>query len=350
MPINRFPIFFFNRWQHAVALEILGDSDAVEVNFLKTDMPDGETWPVMENCLGYQISSARDEVPAQYHADAAFLAKMPKLLAVCTGGAGYDTVDPDACTAAGVLVCNQAGENREAVAEHTLGLFISLGKNIHAADRRMRGDRDWYRGDFIGQDMLGKTVGIVGLGHIGTRVAEICGTLFRMRVLAYDPYLTDTQFAERGAERVELETLLREADYVTVHTPRNRETEGMFGAREFGLMKETAYFVITARGGIVDEPALADALKSGGIAGAGVDVFQVEPPPLDDPLIGLDNVILTPHTAGITVDARMNTARGAVNQWLTLADGRRPERIVNPEVWPRFAERYAELVGRPIGD
>ncbi len=348
MPINRFPLFFFNRWQHAVAQEILEGSDAVEIRFLKTDMDETETWPAIETGLGYQIGSARDELPTQYHVSADFLARAPKLLAVCTHGAGYDTVDVDACTGAGVLVCNQAGENREAVAEHALGMMLTLGKRIFEADRRMRSDRDWDRNQFMGQDMVGKTVGIVGLGHIGGRVAELCGQLFRMRVLAYDPYLSKDEFQAKGAVPTPLDELLAESDYVTVHTPRTTETTGMFGAREFGLMKKSAYFVITARGGIVDEAALANALKSGGIAAAGVDVFAVEPPPLDDPLVGLDNIILTPHTAGVTVDARMNCARGAASQWLALADGKRPDRIVNPEAWSKFSERYAEIVGKPM--
>ncbi|MEL0019385.1 MAG: hypothetical protein VW709_05885 [Rickettsiales bacterium] len=145
MPINRFPLFFFNRWQHAVAQEILEGSDAVEIRFLKTDMDETETWPAIETGLGYQIGSARDELPTQYHVSADFLARAPKLLAVCTHGAGYDTVDVDACTGAGVLVCNQAGENREAVAEHALGMMLTLGKRIFEADRRMRSDRDWDR-------------------------------------------------------------------------------------------------------------------------------------------------------------------------------------------------------------
>jgi D-3-phosphoglycerate dehydrogenase len=348
MPINRFPLFFFNRWQHAVAQEILGGSDAVEIRFLKTDMPETEIWPAIETALGYQIGSTRDELPTQYQVTSDLIAKAPKLLAVCTHGAGYDTVDADACTEAGIIVCNQAGENREAVAEHALGMMLSLGKNIFEADRRMRSDRDWNRNQFIGQDMLGKTVGIIGLGHIGSRVAELCGQLFRMRVLAYDPYLSPEEFKAKGAEPTPLDELLAESDYVTVHTPRNEETKGMFGAREFGLMKESAYFVITARGGIVDEAALADALKSGGITAAGIDVFAVEPPPLDDPLVQLDNVILTPHTAGVTEDARMNCARGAANQWLSLADGQRPERIINPDAWPKFCERYAEIVGKQM--
>lgn len=348
MPINRFPLFLFNRWQHAIGQEILEESDAIEIRFLKSDMPENQTWPAIETALGYQIGSARDELPPQYHVTSELIERAPKLLAVCTHGAGYDTVDADACTEAGIIVCNQAGENREAVAEHALGMMLSLGKNIFAADRRMRSDRDWNRNQFMGQDMLGKTVGIVGLGHIGSRVAELCGQLFRMRVLAYDPYLSAEDFKARGAEPLPLEELLQQSDYVTVHTPRNEETKGMFGEREFGLMRESAYFVITARGGIVDEAALAAALKSGGIAAAGIDVFAVEPPPLDDPLVQLDNVILTPHTAGVTEDARMNCARGAASQWLALADGIRPDRIVNPAAWPKFAERYADIVGKSI--
>ena len=348
MPINRFPLFYFNRWQHPIGQELLDETNAFDIRFLKTDMPETETWPTIETSLGFQIGSARDELPLQYHVNAEFLKRAPKLIAVCTHGAGYDTVDAAACTEAGVLICNQTGKNGEAVAEHALGMMLSLGKKILEADRRMRSDREWDRNQFMGQDMLGKTVGIVGLGNIGRRVAELCGQLFRMRVLAYDPYLSADDFKERGAEPVPLQELLRESDYVTVHTPRTAETTGMFGVKEFGLMKESAYFVITARGGIVDEGALADALKSGGIAAAGVDVFAVEPPPLDDPLVGLGNVILTPHTAGVTVDARKNCARGAAEQWIAFAEGHRPARIVNPDAWPKFCERYQEHVGKPM--
>ena len=348
MAINRFPLFYFNRWQHPIGQELLDETDAFDVRFLKTEMPETETWPKIETSLGFQIGSARDELPGQYHVSTAFLKSAPKLIAVCTHGAGYDTVDLDACTQAGVLVCNQTGKNGEAVAEHALGMMLSLGKKILEADRRMRSDRDWDRNLFMGQDMLGKTVGIVGLGNIGRRVAELCGQLFRMRVLAYDPYLSPVDFKDRGAEPVQLDELLRESDYVTVHTPRTEKTKGMFSAKEFGLMKKSAYFVITARGGIVDEVALANALKSGGLAAAGIDVFAVEPPPLDDPLVGLANVILTPHTAGVTVDARMNCARGAAEQWIALAEGCRPDRIVNPDVWPKFCKRYEEYVGKPM--
>ena len=223
MPINRFPLFYFNRWQHPIGQELLDETNAFDIRFLKTDMPETETWPAIETSLGFQIGSARDELPLQYHVNAEFLKRAPKLIAVCTHGAGYDTVDAAACTEAGVLICNQTGKNGEAVAEHALGMMLSLGKKILEADRRMRSDREWDRNQFMGQDMLGKTVGIVGLGNIGRRVAELCGQLFRMRVLAYDPYLSADDFKERGAEPVPLQELLRESDYVTVHTLARRK-------------------------------------------------------------------------------------------------------------------------------
>ena len=130
MSINRFPIFYFNRMQHRVAPEMLEDSEAFDIRFLNTDMAESDTWPAIKTSLGYQIGSARDELPERYHVTAKLLRKAPKLLAVCTHGAGYDTVDVDACTEAGVIVCNQAGRNREAVAEHVLGMMISLGKRF----------------------------------------------------------------------------------------------------------------------------------------------------------------------------------------------------------------------------
>lgn len=250
-----------------------------------------------------------------------------------------------ACTAAGIIVCNQSGSNKEAVAEHALGLILALSKKFMPADRAMRRSANTDRFAMTGNDVLGKTLGIVGIGQIGTRVAELCRGLLRMEVLACDPHLDEATIAARGARKVELDELLARADFVSVHCPRDTTTLGMFGDAQFARMKPTAYFVQTARGGIHDEAALARALADGRIAGAGIDVFLQEPPSPDHPLLGFDNVIATPHNAGITQEALRGMAQAAAEQWIAIFAGEVPPRLVNPEVWPLYSARFKACFG-----
>ena len=167
-----------------------------------------------------------------------------------------------------------------------------------------------------------------------------------MRVLAYDPYLPADVMAARGAEKVErLDDLLRQADYVSINCPHTAETRGMIGAREYALMQPHAYFITTARGGIHDEAALVNALRDKRIAGAGLDVWEDEPPSTDHPLLKFDNVLLSPHTAGITRQSRHNIAKIAAEQLLGMLDGKRPPRLLNPEVWSAYRERFERIMG-----
>ena len=340
---------YFESWFHPVADEILARRPDIQPVRLEYAGDAEANWTAMAEAHGYQVS-ARTELRAPWFPGRAMLARCPNLLAVSSTGAGYDVVDVDACTEMGIIVVNQSGTNKEAVAEHALGMMLCVSKQMIQSDRALRRDRDWDRGGFTGREMRGKTVGVVGLGQIGTRTAELCGGLFRMRVLAYDPYLSAEEISARGGEKAELADLLREADYVSVHCPRTTETLGMFGAAEFAAMKPTAYFVNTARGGIHDEPALADALRRGVIAGAGIDVFPDEPPPMDHPLLGLDNVIVSMHIAGITEEAREAMAAAAAEQWITIFDGKRAPRIVNPEAWPAYVARFEKILGFKVED
>jgi D-3-phosphoglycerate dehydrogenase / 2-oxoglutarate reductase len=317
----------------------------VRLDKLENESPDAAAAPILTAAHAYQIGSARDEIATKYHATAALLARAPNLLIVSTNGVGYDTVNVKDCTAAGVLVVNQAGGNREAVAEHVVGMMLCLAKRIVEVDRAMRREKNLDRNRFIGNDMFGKSIGIIGIGHVGSRIAELCGGLFKMRVLACDPYLTKEEIAARGAEKVELADLLGRADVVSVNCPLSDETRGMIGAREFALMQPHAYFVTAARGFIHDEAALAAALTAKQIAGAGLDVWAKEPPPVDHPLLQFDNVIVSPHTAGVTVETRANMAKIAAAQILDALDGKRPPRIVNPEVWPAYVKRYEQAFG-----
>jgi len=180
---------------------------------------------------------------------------------------------------------------------------------------------------------------------VGRRVAELARGLFAMRVLAYDPYLSADEVAERGAEKVELADLMRQADYVSLNCPLTEETHGMIGAREFALMQPHAYFITTCRGHVHDEAALLKALRGKRVAGAGLDVWSKEPPPRDHPLLQFDNVLASPHTAGITHQARVNMGRIAAEQLIDALDGKRPSRVVNPEVWPLYAKRFERTLG-----
>ena len=189
-------------------------------------------------------------------------------------------------------------------------------------------------------------LGIIGLGHVGSRVAELCRGLFQMRVLAFDPYLTAEVMQARGVEKVEtLEELMRQSDYVSTNCPHTKETRGMMGAAAFAMMQPHAYYITTARGGIHDEAALAEALGKKQIAGAGLDVWEDEPPPTDHPLMQFDNVLVSPHTAGITRQSRHNIAKIAAEQMLDILDGKKPPRLLNPEVWPAYQDRFQRILG-----
>ena len=338
-------IVYFEKFADPVTATILAREPSITVQQLQLSDSDAENWQALSAAHGYQIRAARDELPAHFFANSEFLARCPNMLAVSSMGAGFDTVDLDACSAAGVIVVNQAGGNAEAVAEHTLGLMLALSKRIGETNQFMRARDGIERNSYMGRNIQGKTIGIIGLGHIGRRMAELCGTLFAMRVLAYDPYLADSDFAERGAHSTSFEDLLANADFVTVHCPRTAETVNLLDARAFERMKPGAIFINTARGGIHDEAALYAALQGGHLGAAGLDVWAVEPPPKSHPLLSLPNVMASPHTAGVTHEARRRVASYAGEQLLDIFAGRRPPRLLNPEIWPVFQERYKSLFG-----
>jgi D-3-phosphoglycerate dehydrogenase len=344
MAANVKRLAYFEQWIDPVAVEMLGKEPDIELSRLLFETPEADSWAVLSRSHGYQILP-RGDLREPWFGNGALLAKCPRLLAISSTGAGYDMVDVDACTKAGVIVVCQTGTNKEAVAEHALGLMIALSKKIGITDKALRTGTFVDRYAFTGNDILGKTVGIVGIGHIGTRVAELCGGLLRMRVLACDPYLSAEEVKARGAEKVELDQLLEQSDFVTVHCPRSAETFGMLGAAQFARMKPSAFFLNTARGGIHKEDDLAAALAARQIAGAGIDVFLVEPPPASHPLLQFDNVIASPHIAGVTHEAMHEMARAAAEQWIDLFAGKVPPRLVNPEVWPRYCERFERVLG-----
>ncbi|MEA2743501.1 MAG: D-3-phosphoglycerate dehydrogenase / 2-oxoglutarate reductase [Acetobacteraceae bacterium] len=343
MAINRKRLVFFERWFDPIAEQILDAQDDIELTRLQYADPEQDNWQALASACGYQVA-ARTELVAPWFGTADLLSRCPLMLALCSAGAGFDVIDVDACNAAGVIVCSQSGTNSEPVAEHAIGLMLALTKRVGSSNRALMRGTATDRFALTGNDIKRKTAGIVGIGQIGRLTAKYCAA-FDMRVLAYDPHLSAEQIAERGAMKVDFATLLAESDFISVHCPRNRETLGMFGTAEFAQMKPNAYFINTARGKIHDETALLEALRSGLIAGAGLDVFDVEPPPADHPLLLLDTVIATPHIAGATAEALHAMSRAAAEQWIGLLCGRVPPRLVNPEAWPRYSERFESIIG-----
>ena len=345
MTVNNKRVFYVKYLAHNIYADILKSRPDVRLDRLENESPDEVAAPILEAAHAYQIGAARDELARHFHVDQDLLRRTPNLLVVSSNGAGFDPVDVDACTAAGVLVVNQSGGNANSVAEHALGMLLTLSKRIIESDRVLRRQRDVNRNSLIGNEAQGKTIGIIGLGNVGRRIAELCKGLLHMKVIAYDPYLTAEEMAKRGGEKVELDELLRRADYVSISCPLTKESRGMIGGREFALMQPHAFFITTARGFIHDEDALEDALRNKRIAGAGLDVWAKEPPPPEHPLLQFDNVLASPHTAGVTVEARENMGRIAAEQVLDALDGKRPPRIINPEVWPAYARRFERAFG-----
>jgi D-3-phosphoglycerate dehydrogenase / 2-oxoglutarate reductase len=233
--------------------------------------------------------------------DAEALAAADRLSVVARAGIGLDNVDVPAATARGVLVVNAPTSNIVSAAEHAVALLLAVARNLPAADASLqRGE--WTRSKFTGVEVAGKTVGVVGLGRIGILVAQRLSA-FGVRLLAYDPYVQPARAAQIGVRLVGLEDLLRESDFITIHLPKTAETVGIIGARELALTKPGVRIVNAARGGLVDEQALAEAIRSGHVAGAGIDVFATEPT-TSSPLFGLPGVVVTPHLGASTVEAQ----------------------------------------------
>src|SRR5437868_3326432 len=261
MSVNSKRVFYVKYLAHPIYETILKARPDVRLDRLENESPDAVAAPILSAAHAYQIGAARDELAKHFHVDQDLLRRAPNLLIVSSNGAGFDPVDVEACTRAGVLVVNQSGGNAHSVAEHALGMLLTLSKRIIEADRALRRERDVNRNALMGTEAQGRTIGIVGIGNVGRRIAELCKGLLGMKVLAYDPYLSAAEISARGGEKVELDDLLRRSDYVSISCPLTKDNRGMVGAREFSLMQPHAYFVTTARGFIHDEAALFDALR-----------------------------------------------------------------------------------------
>ncbi len=259
---------------------------------------------------------------------AELLARASALKIIGRAGAGVDTIDVPAATAAGVKVMNTPGQNANGVAELVFGLMFSLVRHLTRASSSLKEGR-WEKNGLAGTELLGKTIGVIGYGAIGRRVGTMAKAL-GLTVLAYDPYLNDGQIQASGAVPAQPDEIYSTADFVTLHLPKTRETAGLIGAEVLGKMKPSACLINCARGGLVDEAALAEALGSGRLAGAALDVFAQEPPSADNPLLALPNFIGTPHLGASTAESQVNVARAVAEQMIAFFQTGALDGVVNP--------------------
>ena len=266
------------------------------------------------------------------------MAACKRLKVVGRHGVGLDTVDIPAATKLGVAVVHAPGSNSQSVAEHALMLMLMCAKRARQVDRWTR-EGNWSARGGGNAELKGKTLGIVGIGNIGRRVAKFCGAI-GMTVLAYDKYVPAEEIRRRGAEPVEsLQALLPRVDVLTCHTPLTPETRHMINDTTLGLMKRGAIYVNTSRGGVQEERALFEALTRGQLGAAGIDVFEEEPCGIDNPLLNLDNVVLSTHMAGVTREATARASVQVTSEMLRVLRGETPNVLVNPEVGPRLGLR-----------
>lgn len=266
------------------------------------------------------------------------------LVVIGRSGAGYDKVDVAACTDCDVLLFNAPLALNHPTASTALLFMLALAKRLLPQDRITRAGRWDLQAAEMGQEILGRTLGIIGLGHSGRELARLAAP-FDLRILAYSPHADSAQAAALGVTLTSLDQLLREADFVSVHARPRPENRHMLGAAQFALMKPGAYFINIARGELVDQPALVDVLQQRRIAGAALDVFEIEPLPANDPLVSLDNVILTPHWSASTHDVWRATGRAMVDGMLRAARGELPDNVVNVDVLgrPGFQTKLAKF-------
>jgi D-3-phosphoglycerate dehydrogenase len=252
-----------------------------------------------------------------------------QLQVVARHGVGLDYIPVATCTERGLPVIFTPNANTESVAEHVIGSMIGLAHYFGPADRAVR-SHQWQRRDgMIGIDLFRRSIGIIGMGRIGTRVAAICRTAFDMQVFGYDPNIDPEAMVERGAKPLPLKELLAQSEFLTLHLPLNASTRHFVNREVLLNIRPGAYLINAARGGLVDTEALAQSIREGHIRGASLDVFEEEPPSLENPLLGLDNVILTPHSAALTEEAMFRMGMDSSEDVLRVLRGERPLNCAN---------------------
>lgn len=309
--------------EYEMGLEKLHDAEHVTVEFLSLNHD--EITPA-------DVPGAGAIVAIQERVTEETIRELDDLKIVSAFGAGLDHIDIDACTRHGVAVANAPQPVRKAVAQSTLGMLITCASNSIYYNNHIREKGFEDRIAPMGRTLFGKTVGTIGMGMIGTKVVELLEP-FDVDVITHDPYLSEDRAAEIGVTLVDLDTLLTESDFVSLHCPLTEETKGMLGTEEFQKMKETAYLVNTTRGGLYPDAELAEAIEEGWIAGAAIDVFEDEPDVEGNPLLDLENCLTTPHVAGILEETMTEQGRLVSDALLSRFEGEVPHNLVNPEVY-----------------
>ncbi|MCB2225360.1 MAG: 3-phosphoglycerate dehydrogenase [Desulfarculaceae bacterium] len=288
---------------HEKGVQIFKDEGfEVEVN---TGLSPEELRQAIKGVSGLVIRSATQ-------VDQALLDAADELKVVGRAGTGLDNVDIPAATEAGVVIMNTPGQNSNAAAELAMGHIFALSRHIARGNRGLK-EGKWEKKQLRGRELKGKTLGIVGMGNIGRILAEL-GAGVKMKVIGFDPFLGPEDIKARGAEPASFDDILANSDYISIHVPKTAETSGLFNAENIAKMKDGAYLINCARGGIVDEGALCDALAEGKLSGAALDVFEVEPLPADSRLVFADDVACTPHLGANTFEAQENVAVAVANQ------------------------------------
>ena len=288
---------------------------------------DGKT--LAKKLKGYSVIVA--SVSPRY--DEEFFANKDETILITRHGIGYDNIDVESATKKGVIVTKVQGEiEREAVAEMAIALLMAVMRRLMEASLAVRKGRWKERARFIGWEIKGKNVGIIGFGNIGSRVGEILKNGFSANVLAYDPYLSEEEIRSKGAKPVSLEELLRNSDIISLNASLNPENYHMLSFKEFSLMKEGIILVNTARGELIDEEALLDALEKGKVAGVGLDVVEGEPIDKNHPLLRFENVVITPHTSAYTYECLRAMGENVVCDVERVFKGEIPEEVINKEV------------------
>lgn len=301
--------------------------------------------PVVPEGAAGRIEAIMARLPGEV--SAATIAALPRLRIISAAGVGVQNIDIAAATQAGVMVVNHPGHGHLSVAEHAVGLLLSVSRRIGEIERALRARgwaaRDAYLdrvSDGFGTVLHGQRLGIVGLGHVGRHIARICGAGLGMRVWAYSPSAPDSDLAALGIERcADLDALCAQSDAVMMAGAYRPGAPPVLGRAQIARMKRTAYLINVARGQLVDQDALYEALRDGAIAAAGIDVFHPEPPPAAERLLTLENVVATPHVAGPSMYSAVGLARSNVDQVRMALDGQRPPHLINPEVWDRRRPR-----------
>ena len=287
------------------------------------------------------IETARAAIAARVRYDDLLFDLAPDLVAVCRTGIGCDAIDFEAAMRRGVAICNVPDGPTVSTAEHAVALMLATAKRVIQSGNRLRNARGNYYTSHRAFELDGKTLGLVGFGRIARRVATI-GTGFGMNILAYDPYIADDAFPPPVVRAPTLDELLARSDVVSVHVPMTPGNARMFDEDAFAGMRQGAVFVNAARGALVDQEALLDALDSGHLFGAGLDVTDPEPLDPGHPLLHRPNVTVTPHIAAATNEARVRMFKFAVEQALMVIEGRRPPHLVNPDAWDRVLARLEQ--------